>query len=218
MINNINFKTNNLLQTYDTLKDYFNNVNVNDSLNNYNNIINNTVIHIINNDDDEYNKYVKKYNNINGKYKRINHLMTWLICLQSKQKYVINNDIINNIRNNIDMNNINYDNVRQTLKKLHYNKYYKYIPYIIYKLNNNNNVMLLTQNNIIKIKNMFNYYNKCFCKLGLNRKFFLYYSFVLRKIFEQLELYEYIKFLPSLKNKKNIETHENIFNIINNKN
>jgi len=70
-------------------------------------------------------------------YKRINHFNEWLSQFQAKATTDIPDriyiDVHKELKKDIylDWDNLTYPRVRETLKKLKYNKYYEHIPHII---------------------------------------------------------------------------------------
>jgi len=69
-------------------------------------------------------------------YIRLNHFKEILSQFQAKETTQIPSEVINNIRARIkkeritDMKEINYDKMREILRKLNYNKYFEHIQYI----------------------------------------------------------------------------------------
>ena len=92
-------------------------------------------------------------------YTRINHLTEVLNRLQAKESPDIPIEVFESIfsklkKMNINKNDLDIFELRQILKKLNYHKYYEYVPYILQKINNKE-PLILSENDEIKIKKMF---------------------------------------------------------------
>lgn len=154
-------------------------------------------------------------------YKRINHFIEWLNQIQGKEATIIPDEIHNMIMAEIkklriiDLSIITPLQIRQILKKLHLNKYYEHIFYIINKINGLP-PPTFSRETEEKFKQMFRaiqipftLYNET---TGINkRKNFLSYSYILHKFSELLGLDEYLPCFPLLKNKEKLRQQDKIF-------
>jgi len=150
-------------------------------------------------------------------YKRINHFNEWLAQFQAKETNDISEEIINNILNelkkdkNFNISSINYNSIREILKKLNYNRYYEHIFHIIYIITGENKSILNRKNEDI-LRNMFKDIQQPFQKhCPKNRKNFLSYSYVLHKFCELLELDDFLKCFPYLKSTEKLRQQDSIW-------
>ena len=150
-------------------------------------------------------------------YKRINHFNEWLAQFQAKETTDISEDIYNNILKelkkdkNFTVDNVSYKLIRDTLKKLGYNKYYEHIPHIINIITGKKNP-ILDRNNEEQLRIMFKeiqqpFMNNC----PDDRKNFLSYAYVLHKFCELLELDELLIYFPLLKSREKLQQQDFIW-------
>lgn len=150
-------------------------------------------------------------------YKRINHFNEWLAQFQAKETTDISEEIYTNIIRELkkDKNfmvcNVSYKLVRNTLKKLKYNKYYEHIPHII-NIITGEKTPILDRNSEEQLRNMFKEMQQPFhnnCPGG--RKNFLSYAYVLHKFCELLELDELLIFFTLLKSREKLQGQDFIW-------
>ena len=150
-------------------------------------------------------------------YKRLNHLCEWLNQFQAKETMEIPEEVYNNIMVElkklkiINSNKITTQLIKQILKKLKYNQYYEHTPYIVSKITKKS-PPVLNRNTEEKIKVMFKQIQEPFIKhCPSNRINFLSYSYVLHKIFQILELNEYVHYFDLLKSREKLRIQEEIW-------
>ena len=155
----------------------------------------------------EYNNDVNfndDYINNKTKYKKCNHLQEFIKNIN--YEIIINDEIIERIKNeykkhNINKDKININNLKIMIKKCNLTLYNENIIYIYYKLTDiKENILTIEQ--IDKIKDMFKKVEKSFYKLYNNRKNLISYEFILYKIFYLLGLNQYLKYFKIIKDKK----------------
>ena len=150
-------------------------------------------------------------------YKRINHFNEWLAQFQAKETTElpenIYRDIYNELKKNIDIDltTINYNQIREILKKLKYNKYYEHIPHLINILSGQK-APTLTRPSEEMLRSLFKeiqipFMNNC----PSNRKNFLSYAYVLHKFCELLEYDNLIPFFPLLKSREKLQQQDKIW-------
>jgi hypothetical protein len=136
-------------------------------------------------------------------YKRINHFREILAQFQAKESTLIDETIIEDIKNQIKKERITLDQLtndktKQILKNLGYNKYYEHIPFIKDKLGikpPTMNVELETT-----LCNLFLEIQKPYAKYCPNQRVnFLNYYYVLFKMCELLGKDQYLKHFYMLK-------------------
>lgn len=150
-------------------------------------------------------------------YKRSNHFKEWINQIQGREGTNIPADIITLLLTEIkkeriyDKKLINYEKIKEYLKKLKLNKYYEHIPNIIHKLTGNR--QLIISNDLEKtLIDMFNSIQQPFEKhCPKNRKNFLSYSYTLYKFFQILEMNEYLVYFPLLKSREKLFEQEEIW-------
>jgi len=153
-------------------------------------------------------------------YKRINHFREWCSQVQGKESTDIPESIFKNILEEIkkekirDIKKISYQKMREILKKLHINKYYEHINYIINRINGVPTPHF-TPELEEKLCNMFKEIQGPFLRhCPKDRKNFLSYSYVLFKFFELLKLDEHLRFFPLLKSREKLAIQDQIFKCI----
>ena len=150
-------------------------------------------------------------------YKRINHFNEWLAQFQAKETTDIPKDVYDNIdkelrkNKNYSINIINYNSIRDIMKKLGYNKYYEHIFHIIYILTGED-IPTLNRKTEELLRNMFKEIQQPFQKhCPSDRSNFLSYSYVLHKFCELLELDEFIECFPYLKSNDKLRQQDAIW-------
>uniref|UniRef100_A0A6C0CTU1 Late transcription factor VLTF3-like protein n=1 Tax=viral metagenome TaxID=1070528 RepID=A0A6C0CTU1_9ZZZZ len=150
-------------------------------------------------------------------YKRINHFNEWISQIQGKESTDIPEEVFERIVNEIkkekikDLSKLTYNKMREILKKLHSNKYYEHIYYIIYRLNG------IPAPNFSpemedKLRNMFKEIQSPFLKYcPSTRKNFLSYSYVLYKFCQLLDRDEYLKYFTLLKSREKLHLQDQIW-------
>lgn len=137
-------------------------------------------------------------------YKRINHFNEWLAQIQGKESTDIPQEVFNSFEAEIrkynitDKTKITHDRAKEFLKKNKHNKYYEHIPFILNKIGGRKPINIPSHIED-KLKNMFRAIQEPFHKVKPSqRKNFLNYGFVIRKMFELLHYHNNI----TKKNKK----------------
>jgi hypothetical protein len=140
--------------------------------------------------------------------------------VQGKESTDIPESIFKNILEEIkkekirDIKKISYQKMREILKKLHINKYYEHINYIINRINGVPTPHF-TPELEEKLCNMFKEIQGPFLRhCPKERKNFLSYSYVLFKFFELLKLDEHLRFFPLLKSREKLAVQDQIFKCI----
>lgn len=149
-------------------------------------------------------------------YKRINHLNEILSQFQAKESTNIPDEIFDKIlieikKKRLDINHLNIEVMKNILKKIEYSEYYEHIPYIINKINGKPPPVIDKRVEDI-IRSLFLLAQHAFsiCKPD-DRNNFITYSYVLYKIFELLELDEYLDNFSFLKDDKKLFEQEQIW-------
>ena len=150
-------------------------------------------------------------------YKRINHFNEWLAQFQAKETTDISEEIYKNIISELkkdiflDINNLKYQQIRDILKKLKYNKYYEHIPHIINVISGKK-APLLTRKYEEQFRMMFKEIQIPFLNnRPEGRKNFLSYSYVLHKFCELLQLDDLIVNFPLLKSREKLQQQDAIW-------
>lgn len=153
-------------------------------------------------------------------YKRINHLNEILSQFQAKETTDIPDDVYDKIlielkKERIDnMALLNRDKLREILKKIDETDYYEHIPYIINQLNGlpppviSPEVEEIIRGLFLQLQHPFN------TNRPDDRKNFLTYGYILYKIFQLLELDEYLCNFKFLKDRKKLYEQEQIWKAI----
>lgn len=140
-------------------------------------------------------------------YKRINHFNEWLNQAQGKETTDIPDELYDKILLDIkkqkitNMALITHNMIKDILKKLKMNKYYEHIPHIMHQLNG---IPMPTLSPELEetLRNMFKQMQTPFLRhMPKNRKNFLSYGYVLRKLIQLLEKDEYLAIFPLLKSR-----------------
>ena len=150
-------------------------------------------------------------------YKRINHFNEWLSQFQAKATTDIPDNIYIDVHRELkkdiylDWETLSYARVRETLKKLKYNKYYEHIPHIINILSGKN-APNLDRKIEDTLRSLFKDIQKPFMThCPPTRKNFLSYSYVLYKFCELLEYDELLIFFPLLKSREKLQQQDMIW-------
>ncbi len=150
-------------------------------------------------------------------YKRTNHFREWINQIQGQEGTTIPNEVIQQIKTELikerikDKNLVNYNKIKEILKKLKLNKYYEHIPNIINKITNIK-PLILSEEIKEKLTDMFNQIQEPFEKhCPKNRKNFLSYSYTLYKFFQILDETDYLIYFPLLKSRDKLFEQENIW-------
>lgn len=137
-------------------------------------------------------------------YKRINHFNEWLAQIQGKESTDIPQEVFDSFEAEIrkynitDKTKITHKRAKEFLKKNKHNKYYEHIPFILNKIGGRKPINIPSHIED-KLKNMFRAIQEPFHKVKPSqRKNFLNYGFVIRKMFELLHYHNNI----SKENKK----------------
>lgn len=170
---------------------------------------------IIASEKNSYNDPPKEINYFS--YKRINHFNEWLAQFQGKENTDICDDVYFNIKNeikkniNMDVKDITYNQVKEILKKLDYNKYYENIPYLI-NIISGKKTPRLTRGEEEILRSLFKeiqipFMNNC----PSTRKNFLSYSYVLHKFCQLLEYDNLLSYFPLLKSREKLQQQDEIW-------
>jgi hypothetical protein len=150
-------------------------------------------------------------------YKRINHFNEWLAQFQAKERSDLPNEIYENINKELNKNkyliieNLKYNDIREILKRLKYNKYYENIPYIL-SIITGNKAPTLDRSSEEILRSLFKeiqipFMNNC----PPNRKNFLSYSYVLHKFCELLEYDHLLEYFSLLKSREKLHQQDLIW-------
>jgi hypothetical protein len=153
-------------------------------------------------------------------YKRINHFNEWLAQLQAKEtteipQYVFDQILVELKKERIlNLQDIKQRKIREILKKLKLNKYYEHVSHITHRLNGQN-APIMSREVEEKLRFMFKEIQPSFVKhCPSDRNNFLSYSYVLYKFCELLELDEYLRYFPLLKNRDKLYAQDKIWELI----
>ena len=150
-------------------------------------------------------------------YKRINHFNEWLAQFQAKERIDLSNEIYENIYQELKKNkhivleNLKYNDIREILKKLKYNKHYENIPHILSVITGKSAPTLDRKSEEI-LRSLFKeiqmpFMNNC----PLSRKNFLSYSYVLHKFCELLEYDHLLEYFSLLKSREKLHQQDLIW-------
>lgn len=148
-------------------------------------------------------------------YKKINHFKEILAQFQGKETTQIPLEVTEGLKNQIKKERISYDDLtyyklKDLLKKLGYNKYYEHINFIKDKLG----MTPLTFSQELEeiLCNFFMEIQYPYAKHCPDyRVNFLHYYYVLFKLLELLEEYEYLSEIPMLKDREKLLEQDNIW-------
>lgn len=148
-------------------------------------------------------------------YKKINHFKEILAQFQGKETTQIPIEVTEGLKNQIKKERISYDDLtyyklKDLLKKLGYNKYYEHINFIKDKLGMipptfSQELEEILCNFFMEIQ--YPYAKHC----PDYRVNFLHYYYVLFKLLELLEEYEYLSEIPMLKDREKLLEQDNIW-------
>ena len=152
-------------------------------------------------------------------YKRINHFNELLAQFQAKESTHIPKDVFDMIKkelkkNRLTVKDLDYDRVKEYLKKhsdKKYNQYYDHIFHIINRLNGDKplNMTPEMESNLrfffLQIQEPFDKY------CPDDRKNFISYNFVFYKFCQMLGYREFLKYFPLLKSKDKLYEQEKIW-------
>jgi hypothetical protein len=153
-------------------------------------------------------------------YKRINHLNEILSQFQAKETTDIPDEVYEKILVELkkeritNMSLLTRDKLREILKKIDETDYYEHIPYIINQLNGvpppviSPEVEEIIRGLFLQLQHPFN------TNRPDDRKNFLTYGYILYKIFQLLELDEYLCNFKFLKDRKKLYEQEQIWKAI----
>ncbi len=137
--------------------------------------------------------------------------------MQAKESTDIPTDVYDQILNEIKKNRIKnfkeltIQKMKQILKKLRLQHYYEHIPFILSKITGNP-PPTISRDTEEKIKNMFKEMQKPFTvHCPKNRTNFLSYSYVLRKLFQLLELDDLAEYCSLLKNRNKLREQDKLW-------
>ena len=150
-------------------------------------------------------------------YKRINHFNEWLAQFQAKERNDLPAEIYMKIVDELNKNrNVSprdqkYNDIREILKKLKYNKYYEHIPHILSIITGKRAPILDRKNEEI-LRSLFKeiqipFMNNC----PPTRKNFLSYSYVLHKFCELLEYDHLLEYFTLLKSREKLHAQDIIW-------
>ena len=150
-------------------------------------------------------------------YKRINHFNEWLAQFQAKERNDLPNEIYLKIvdelnkNRNVSAKDQKYNDIREILKKLKYNKYYEHIPHILSIITGKRAPTLDRKNEEI-LRSLFKeiqipFMNNC----PPTRKNFLSYSYVLHKFCELLEYDHLVEYFTLLKSREKLHAQDIIW-------
>ena len=148
-------------------------------------------------------------------YKKINHFKEILSQFQGKETTQIPIDVIEGIKYQIKKERITYDDLtyyklKDLLKKLGYNKYYEHINFIKDKLGMRPPTFSQELEEILC--NFFMEIQYPYAKHCPDyRVNFLHYYYVLYKLLELLEEYDYLTEIPMLKDREKLLEQDNIW-------
>ena len=150
-------------------------------------------------------------------YKRINHFNEWLAQFQAKERTDLPIEIYDNIYKELYKNKylvvskLKYNDIRDILKKLKYNKYYEHIPYIL-SIITGNKAPTLDRGSEEILRSLFKEIQIPFMKnCPSNRKNFLSYSYVLHKFCELLEYDHLLEYFSLLKSREKLHQQDLIW-------
>jgi len=150
-------------------------------------------------------------------YKRINHFNEWLAQFQAKERTDLPSSIYTKIieelnkNSHISVSDLKYNDIRNILKKLKYNKYYEHIPHILSIITGKRAPILDRKSEEI-LRSLFKeiqipFMNNC----PPNRKNFLSYSYVLHKFCELLEYDNLLEYFTLLKSREKLHAQDIIW-------
>ena len=150
-------------------------------------------------------------------YKRINHFNEWLAQFQAKERTDLPSEIYKKIideikkKPHVSAPDLKYNDIREILKKLQYNKYYEHIPHIL-SIVTGKRAPILDRKNEEILRSLFKeiqipFVNNC----PPQRKNFLSYSYVLHKFCELLEYDNLLEYFTLLKSREKLHQQDVIW-------
>ena len=150
-------------------------------------------------------------------YKRINHFNEWLAQFQAKERTDLPNEIYEKIYQELNKNKhlsiekLKYNDIRDILKKLKYNKHYENIPHILSIITGKSAPTLDRKMEEI-LRSLFKEIQIPFMQnCPPSRKNFLSYSYVLHKFCELLEYDHLLCFFTLLKSREKLHQQDVIW-------
>jgi predicted RNA-binding Zn-ribbon protein involved in translation (DUF1610 family) len=158
---------------------------------------------------DRHFKETEQCNPPSTGYERKNHLNEWLARIQASERKMIPTSVIQGVQQKFDRWGVSpscatYRTVRQFLKDDGEQRFFEHIPQIIGFLTQKRPAPI-PETKLKRIRGIFKELQSPFDEhKPKGRKNFLSYSFVLYKIFELLDLDEYLPYFPMLKSRSNL--------------
>ena len=153
-------------------------------------------------------------------YKRLNHFMECLNQFQAKENINIPENIYNKIINEFksrrinDLSKITLSDTKYILKQLKLNKYYEHASFIYSKISGNPPPHL-TYDQENKLKILFKRIDKSFNKFcPSDRRNFFNYNYLLHKLFQLINLNQYLDYFPLLKSKEKLFKQDEIWKLV----
>lgn len=149
-------------------------------------------------------------------YKRENHFNEWINQFQAKENTTLPPTLMSDVKTDLSKQRlrsgeITHKKVKESLKKLGYNKYYEHVPYITTLLHGTKPPVMSPELEE-KLRNMFQAIQAPFDKFCPNERInFLSYSYILYKFCELLGHDEYLDFFPLLKSREKLYKHDQIW-------
>jgi len=149
-------------------------------------------------------------------YKRENHFNEWINQFQAKENTTLPPTLMSDVKTDLSKQRlrsgeITHKKVKESLKKLGYNKYYEHVPYITTLLHGTKPPVMSPELEE-KLRNMFQAIQAPFDKVCPNERInFLSYSYILYKFCELLGHDEYLDFFPLLKSREKLYKHDQIW-------
>lgn len=149
-------------------------------------------------------------------YKRENHFNEWINQFQAKENTTLPPTLIHDVQTDLKkqrlkQSEITQKKVKESLRKLGYNKYYEHIPHITTLLNGTKPPTMSPELEE-KLRSMFYAIQGPFDRIcPTERTNFLSYSYILYKFCELLGHDEYLDFFPLLKSREKLYKHDQIW-------
>lgn len=149
-------------------------------------------------------------------YKRENHFNEWINQFQAKENTTLPPNLIQDVQEDLKkqrlkQSEITQKKVKESLRKLGYNKYYEHIPHITTMLNGTKPPTMSPELEE-KLRTMFYAIQGPFDRIcPTERTNFLSYSYILYKFCELLGHDEYLDFFPLLKSREKLYKHDQIW-------
>lgn len=149
-------------------------------------------------------------------YKRVVHFRFWLRRLQGKEPNRVTKEVIENVKALLIKDNslgVNYWNVRNAMKRLHYERFYRNTIYIMSCIRGKPLVGLSKHQEDTLIK-MFIDIQESFCAIGHARVNMLSYPYVIKKLCELKNWKSMARVVPMLKSHVRIVLQDELWNKI----